>query len=436
MSAPRSTTWPSCIASQGRYAEAEPLYKRALAIREKALGPDHPDVGTALNNLAALYRAQGRYAEAEPLYKRALAIREKALGPDHPDVGTSLNNLAALYRAQGRYAEAEPLYKRALAIREKALGPDHPDVGTSLNNLAALYFVQRDWARAADFWRRSTGVIVRRAQRGTDDVGQALTGKRKSEAEQASYRFWGLVKAVHRLASEGRGADASLAREMFQTAQWAQGSEAPPRWRRWPRAAPRAIRRWRPWCASARTWSGNGRSAMARAALPCRKPPTSAIAQPRRPTWPGLPPSTRASPRSTSGWRRLPRLCRARRPEPLVVEEVQAQLRADEALVLFLDTPEWKPTPEETFIWVVTKTDMRWVRSDLGTPALTREVAALRCGLDARAVGRRRRRDKLRASCWKHRHDASAPASATSRCPSISPARTRSTRRCSARSRT
>ena len=73
------------------------------------------------------------------------------------------------------------------------------------------------------------------------------------------------------------------------------------------------------------------------------------------------------------------------RPEPLSVEEVQAQLRADEALVLFLDTPEWKPTPEETFIWVVTKTDMRWVRSDLGTPALTREVAALRCGLDGGA---------------------------------------------------
>jgi CHAT domain-containing protein len=69
-------------------------------------------------------------------------------------------------------------------------------------------------------------------------------------------------------------------------------------------------------------------------------------------------------------------------PAPLSVEEVQAQLAADEALVLFLDTPERKPTPEETFIWVVTRTDMRWVRSKLGTPALSREVSALRCGLD------------------------------------------------------
>ena len=59
---------------------------------------------------------------------------------------------------------------------------------------------------------------------------------------------------------------------------------------------------------------------------------------------------------------------------------------ADEALILFLDTPEAPPTPEETFIWVVTKTDLRWVGIDLGTAALTKEVRALRCGLDARGA--------------------------------------------------
>ncbi len=82
---------------------------------------------------------QGNYGEAEPLYRRSLAILEKALGPEHPDVATSLNNLALLYKTLGNYAEAEPLYRRSLAIWEKALGPEHPDVATSLNNLAALY---------------------------------------------------------------------------------------------------------------------------------------------------------------------------------------------------------------------------------------------------------------------------------------------------------
>jgi CHAT domain-containing protein/Tfp pilus assembly protein PilF len=141
---------------QGRYADAEPLFRRSLAIREKALGPDHPDVAQSLNNLARLYREQGRYADAEPLYKRSLAIYEKALGPDHPDVATSLNNLATLYRNQGRYADAEPLYKRSLAIYEKALGPDHPDVARSLNNLAELYRNQGRYADALPIINRTT----------------------------------------------------------------------------------------------------------------------------------------------------------------------------------------------------------------------------------------------------------------------------------------
>lgn len=144
--------------NQGRTAEAEALYKRSLDIGEKALGSDHPNVGTTLNNLAELYRIRGRYAQAEPLYKRSLGIRENALGRNHPDVGQSLNNLAALYHSQGRYAEAEPLYKRSLGIREKALGPDHPEVGQSLNNLAELYRSQRRYAEAEPLFKRDIAI--------------------------------------------------------------------------------------------------------------------------------------------------------------------------------------------------------------------------------------------------------------------------------------
>ncbi|OIP63615.1 MAG: hypothetical protein AUK30_08190 [Nitrospirae bacterium CG2_30_70_394] len=74
-------------------------------------------MATSLNNLALLYKTQGHYAQAEPLYRRSLAISERALGPDHPDVATSLENLAALYRATQRIAEAEKLEERAARIR-------------------------------------------------------------------------------------------------------------------------------------------------------------------------------------------------------------------------------------------------------------------------------------------------------------------------------
>jgi adhesin HecA-like repeat protein len=98
-----------------------------------------------LLNQAGFYQYEhALYAEAEPLYTRALEIREKSLGKDHPNVAASLNNLAGLYDAQGRYDEAEPLYKRALEILEKSLGEKHPGTVTVSENLAALLQKMRD----------------------------------------------------------------------------------------------------------------------------------------------------------------------------------------------------------------------------------------------------------------------------------------------------
>ncbi len=159
---------------QGSYAVAESLHKKALAIWENALGPDHPDVAISLNNLAFLYRLQGLYADAEPLYRRSLAIQEKALGPDQPVIAVLLYNLAELYRVQGRNSDAEPLYRRSLAIREKALGPDHLDVAQLLNNLAEFYRLQGRSADAEPLYRRS--LAIREKARGPDhpDVAQSL----------------------------------------------------------------------------------------------------------------------------------------------------------------------------------------------------------------------------------------------------------------------
>src|SRR5262245_33243208 len=143
---------------KGEYSKAEPLYQRALAIREKSLGPEHPDVAQSINILAALYAARGEYAKAEPLNQRALAIQEKSLGPEHPDVAASLNSLATLYNDLGAYAKAEPLHQRALAIREKSLGPEHPDVAVSLNNLALLYSDLGDYAKAEQLCLRALAI--------------------------------------------------------------------------------------------------------------------------------------------------------------------------------------------------------------------------------------------------------------------------------------
>ena len=61
-----------------------------LAVLEEIVGPEHPDVATALGNIAMDLNRMGRYSEAEAFLRRSLAINEKIHGPDHRSLGWSL----------------------------------------------------------------------------------------------------------------------------------------------------------------------------------------------------------------------------------------------------------------------------------------------------------------------------------------------------------
>src|SRR5664280_2776218 len=166
----------------GDYAAAEPLFRRALAIDEKALGPEHPDVAIRLNNLGLLLKSEGNYSAAEPLYQQALAIWERELGPDHPDVATALNNLAVLLWTEGNNTAAEPLYRRALAINEKVLGPGHPNVASGLNNLAILLEAKGEYTAAEQLFRRA--LVIDEKALGPDHPTTRLHQKNLNELLQ------------------------------------------------------------------------------------------------------------------------------------------------------------------------------------------------------------------------------------------------------------
>ena len=125
----------------GRLSEALTTSEQAAQLSASILGPEHPQTGVRLNNLAGLYKSMGRYEQALPLYQRALAIAEKAQGPEHPSTGNRLNNLAWLYASMGRYEQALPLYQRALAIAEKAAAPEL--AWTLQGNLMQLFGLHR-----------------------------------------------------------------------------------------------------------------------------------------------------------------------------------------------------------------------------------------------------------------------------------------------------
>jgi tetratricopeptide (TPR) repeat protein len=173
------------------------LLVRALAIREKTLPSEHPELATTLNNLASVYAHRGSYAEAESLHRRALAIKERALGPDHPDVAAALNNLAELYRAQGRFGDAEPLYRQALAIWERSAGTSHAGTAATLGNLAELYRQQGRYAEAEPLFQRALAIKQKGALAGEDTTVARLLAryaallratKRKGEAAKLEAR--------------------------------------------------------------------------------------------------------------------------------------------------------------------------------------------------------------------------------------------------------
>jgi len=106
--------------AQGDLQEASCLYERALEIRRRTLGEEHPETVATISKLGSLLRNRGNYDEARSFYERALEIRRRTLGEEHPDTAATLNNLALPLQAQDEYDEAPPLRAGVGYLREDA----------------------------------------------------------------------------------------------------------------------------------------------------------------------------------------------------------------------------------------------------------------------------------------------------------------------------
>jgi len=231
----------------GKYSQAEPLYRRILAIQEKENGSNHKDVSNSLAKLAFLFRELGNYSESVQLYRRSLAIIEKTLEVEPSEVATALNSLAmmlgmsgnytealqhirrsltisetiygtesssvartlgiqaSLMHDSGSYSEAEQLYRRSLAIMEKVHRTKHPDVATVLNNLARLLNDLGNYSEAELLCRRS--ITIDENAYGSEDSEVAVTLQQLagalrglgnySEAEEYGRRSLAIMEKVH-----------------------------------------------------------------------------------------------------------------------------------------------------------------------------------------------------------------------------------------------
>jgi tetratricopeptide (TPR) repeat protein len=115
----------------------------------------------SLHNLGRIARERKDYTRAEEYYRKAIAIVERAFGPENPRLAITLNNIANLYRARGEYAKSLESHLQVLRISETTRGPYHPLTLTSLGNIAKTYAAQGNIEEAIKFQSRVDGVIER-----------------------------------------------------------------------------------------------------------------------------------------------------------------------------------------------------------------------------------------------------------------------------------
>ena len=359
------------LSDTNRLSEAEPLYRRALAIDEKSLGPDHPAVALKLNNLAALLHDTNRLAEAEPLFRRALAIDEKSLGPDHPKVASVLSTLAELLRDTNRLAEAEPLFRRALAIDEKSFGPDHPSVGRDFSNLAILHKFQGDWAGAVQLCLKAKTITIGAKASG----GRQENVLRKALLAQNTHGLRDCARMLYRANAH----DAASLGQGFELAQWALQNEAADalssmsaRFAKGDAGLAKLVR--------TQQDLTHARRAAYRALDVAAGEADAKAAEAARLDIADIEAKLKANAAVLE--RDYKEFAELSSPKPLSIADAQALLGERQALILFLDMPQYGKDPEETLVFALTTKEARWVSVSLGSQALSERVTALRCGLD------------------------------------------------------
>jgi tetratricopeptide (TPR) repeat protein len=124
--------------AQDRFTEGEPFARHAIEIRAKHEGLETTGASGDLAVLGALLLGQKRYAEAETVLERSLAIWQGKYGPQHYEAAVVKHNLAAIYQACGDQSRALRTYADVFHIKSHILGPTHPDVVSLHQHIARL----------------------------------------------------------------------------------------------------------------------------------------------------------------------------------------------------------------------------------------------------------------------------------------------------------
>lgn len=356
-----------------RLPEAQAMFLQALDIAVRTTGAQSQQVGIISDNLAGVYRAQNKYPEAEASYQKAISAFEAALGPDHPDTALALQNYAILLAETGQNEKSEATLKHALAINERLYGETHTSIVAALNTLVQQYISEKRWPEALTSARRAAAIAT--------ELQRFAKTRIPSEEGQGGSPFRRLVQAAY-----GAGAsDPALMNEAYVAAQRALETEAA-----------LALSQ-----LAVRYASGNSdlarllreRQDLTQEAEQRDRRLIMAVALPRDQRNGQAEQQLKARVKDIGGRiaeidatlaDKFAQYATLSKPQPATIAETQALLQPGEAVVQFLDVQAIGDIPETTFAWLITQTEARWTRLDIGTRAISRAVATLR-GLDVTA---------------------------------------------------
>ena len=411
------------LSVNGRDQDAEPLVKRALAMRQQEQPPIPENIAISTSALGMIAQRAGRHAEAEQRLKEALAINLAMMPQSGRNVVVHLENLASFYFDTLRPQEALPYVQQALQIAGQNFPANHPSLAAAYNsygnvllslkrldeaeplllkarsiqasthaelreaavptaNLAMVSFLRGNWTTAIDYMRQATAPFI-----DTLLAGISAAPKGQFAFDSSAFRQHVTI-AWHAGGNE-------MADEGFVLAQWAGRSEA---------AASLAQM-------AARDAKGDGPLAQnVRSRQDLER--QLEIAQQRLNAALGSDDakSTRGARQEVEAVsaqlkqvneqlaRDFPDYLVLANPKPLTIAQIQSLLGPKETFVQFLLSVGRYTVPSEAYAWAITKEKVKWVRLPATPEAIGDDVQALRCGLDGSAwegVGEQRCRTLL-----------------------------------------
>jgi CHAT domain-containing protein/tetratricopeptide (TPR) repeat protein len=387
-----------------RFNDAEPLLIRALAGVEKAPNADPFVAGlhrtAILQSLARICQLQSRFAEARAFLDRALEVVVKVWGPDHSQVGDILSSLALLHLQQDQLDDAERLFERALPITAKS-GKDDTSYGSTMAGVAMVHYKREDWPKAYAAMKTASATYISADQRAAAGVAMRTDDPTQGKAIPHAVLYLAQAFTAHYLAEKDAAQTDALREDAFQMVQRAQSSRAAAalgqmaaRFSAGTDALAALVRERQDVTASWQTL--NTRITAALAAPPAQRNPLQEQAM--RDQLATL--TTRLDALNARFAKEVPEYAALSNPQPVTLAEAQDLIGSEEAALVIASQAN------ESLIWVIAKNAVRWFRVPFGEEALTREVAALRCGLDNWLWNVADTYDKCVDLVKSHRYDA------------------------------